>query len=76
MTQLLAQLQISTQVVWGTSDEAISAEVKRAETNGWQWDGRVNWRWEVGACVGCAVLISLASHRPADGNPRLTLTRA
>ena len=75
MSQLHASLQISTQVVWGTSDEELAQEVQRAQVNGWAWDGNVNWRRTVDSRVGCAVLVSLCSIQAFQHSPRLLLTR-
>jgi hypothetical protein len=77
MQHLQALLDISTQVVWGTSDEEIGDQIRIAEVNGWQWDGQVHWRHSKTAGRICvAVLVSLASSRVAGLNPRLLITRA
>lgn len=76
MTQLFAQLQIGTHVVWGASSEEIDAAITRAEVNGWRWDGKVHWHHQADNRICCAVLVDLASHKPPGDTPRLTLTRA
>ena len=75
MNQLLASLQISTQVVWGTSDEELAQQVQKAQVHGWAWDGNVYWRRTVASKICVAVLVSLNAIRAVESGPRLPLTR-